>query len=532
MTICTGPILSEPIKFLGASVISFNSNLGIGSASESTLTVDLIEDCENEDMFLPANNAIEVGAPVYFDTTLYGGGFSFGGVLTSWNQTQGSSGKTFNVTVADPRQLLQNVGVVVDSYVGPPSYGINYFNVYAHYEKEVLDGNCSVFGDSLSNERGMPYQMVINALQAMNPTIYSPTGYSYTIDWGSFPTGLPEHYRVTGPQTILQLLQDVCDVLGFAFYTKLIVGNIISVGLIDLKQIPGSFSTIVDSFDGIATELSFGEELRNEITKAILFGEQQHYLSYVDEFKFYFGEDVQDDILVPITPTKFDNQNHTFWISKKIDHLNASLLNPFPSNGPFEISELDIRAAMSSYELWSFRVFDPETKGSFNQAVRTLYPEIVDELRQRLNKIEPKRAMGDVILNPRAAVVLKSEEDRSNELQKIHAFISDLGNTYYGKQFLVPLNETICYYQGENFQEKIFSSIPTNAGGWVDGSVTLLGLSDPELGLFRSDDNRITSFGLFTTDGTSPDDGGPDSPYEPSKPPDSFDSSEQSQAEG
>jgi hypothetical protein len=39
-------IISEPIRFLGATVLSFNSTLGLGS-SESTLNVDLIEDCAN-----------------------------------------------------------------------------------------------------------------------------------------------------------------------------------------------------------------------------------------------------------------------------------------------------------------------------------------------------------------------------------------------------------------------------------------------------------------------------------------------------
>jgi hypothetical protein len=520
-TNCQGPILSEPIKFLGASVLSFNTSLGIGSASESTLSVELVEDCEDGDLFEPSNNLKEVGEPVFFTAE----NFSFGGVLTSWNKNEGSSGRTFSVTVTDPRQLLQNAGVVVDSYIGPPSYGINYFNVYAHYERDVLSGDCDKFGDSFSNERGMPYKMVIQALQEMQPVIYSPTGYPYTVDWDSFPTGLPEYYRVTGPQTVLQLLQDVCDVLGFSFYVNLTIDSIITVGTINLKSPPGSFETIINAFSGLATDLSFGEELRNEVTKAIIFGEQQHYLSYVDQFEFYFGEDLYGTEYVPVTPTKFDPGNNTFWISKKVDKLNATLLNPFDGNGPYQISELDIRAAMSSYELWSMRVFDPGIEGSFNAEVRKLYPEITDAFGQRAENMD-NRGLGDGAMNPRAARVLKTAEDRSNELQKIHAFIQDLGTTYYGKQFIVPLNETICAYQGENFQEKIFSSVPTNAGGWIEGDVAILGISDPELGLFRSDDNRVTSFGVFTISGDSEDGGGdpedPGNPYNTSPPPDSY----------
>jgi hypothetical protein len=54
--------------------------------------------------------------------------------------------------------------------------------------------------------------------------------------------------------TILQLLQDVCDVLGFEFHVKLNAGAVISVGLIDLTVPPSSFRNIIDSFDGIATK--------------------------------------------------------------------------------------------------------------------------------------------------------------------------------------------------------------------------------------------------------------------------------------
>ena len=50
--------LTQPIKFLGATVLSFNTTLGLGQ-QESSLTVQLIEDCEGEtpDLFLP--NALD-----------------------------------------------------------------------------------------------------------------------------------------------------------------------------------------------------------------------------------------------------------------------------------------------------------------------------------------------------------------------------------------------------------------------------------------------------------------------------------------
>ena len=37
--------LTDTIKFLDSTVISFNLSLGLGSSAESTLTVDLVDDC-------------------------------------------------------------------------------------------------------------------------------------------------------------------------------------------------------------------------------------------------------------------------------------------------------------------------------------------------------------------------------------------------------------------------------------------------------------------------------------------------------
>ena len=36
---------TEPLTFLNATVLSFNASLGLGSTQESSLTLDLINDC-------------------------------------------------------------------------------------------------------------------------------------------------------------------------------------------------------------------------------------------------------------------------------------------------------------------------------------------------------------------------------------------------------------------------------------------------------------------------------------------------------
>lgn len=61
----TGAVEVRPLKFMGATVLSFTANLGIGPTEESTLDLQLIEDCKNGDHFL---GDLQVGSPVFFNT--------------------------------------------------------------------------------------------------------------------------------------------------------------------------------------------------------------------------------------------------------------------------------------------------------------------------------------------------------------------------------------------------------------------------------------------------------------------------------
>lgn len=509
-------IITSPITFLGASVLSFNSSLGLGS-SESTLNVDLIEDCETDppQKFQPKVGTIGVGAPVLFKAGI----FEFGGVLTNWTVSQGGSGKTFNAKVSDPRQLLENCVVITDSYLGTPLKSNNYFNVYNEMEGQVLNGNCNVFGASLSSERGTPYKKVIESLIRMDPTIYSPTGYTFSVDFTTFPQNLPEYYRISGPSiTILGLLQDVCDVMGFEFYVYMDIGftpslvpkGIIKIGLIDLKTPPSSFSNIVCAYDSYATDLSYGQELRNEVTKTVIFGEYQHYLSEVTKFNYFFGEDLYGNTYLPVVPYKYDACG--FWIKKKVDSLNLSLRKPLPSNGPYTLHELDIRAAMASQDLWRERVMSDSINGSFNAAVRNNWPEsrtdhrgILETLKNRSDSLQASQDANptvDAANNPNGGARAGNKPSYIEDLDRVWNFVKSLGDTYYGKQFITPLNQKICYKQNaDNPAEILFSDIPTNAGGWVDGDQDVLGLADPELEFFRENDGRISCFALFNLEG-------------------------------
>lgn len=548
-TQCQSLGLSEPVRFLNSTVLSFNASLGLGT-QESTLSVDLVDDCDPDSQaiagnFLPLNDPnVMVGAPVYFPDNTGVMPFSFGGVLTNWTIQQSSNGRTYNVKVADPRQLLENTVVILDSYVGAPIKGVNYFNVYAYFEKDILDVDCSKFGTSGSNDRGMPYTKIIKALTNIDPTICSPTGYRYKVDFASFPgvsTGraVPDWYRVPGPSvTLLQLLQDMCDTLAYEFYVELIGfggQNIITVRLIDLSLPPSSFKAVVGSYEGLATDLSYGQELRNEKTKMVLFGEKVHYLSYVNNFEYFFGEDFnpQTNTLEPVVPYAVDDCG--FWISKRVESLNLSLNTPLPSNGPYQISEMDIRCAMGSHEMWKNRAFDENSRGTFNEAIRNNWPDLVSNRQNMFDNLinmggaqAAARGASDIaVSNQLNQAELTSNDNKIVEdLEKVRGFLSNLGSTYYGKQFLAKLNQRICWYRDgdEEDLEIFYSDIPTGDGGWVDAG-PVIGLDDPDLGFFRQDDNRVGCFARFTVSGsgTEPEDDktstNPDFPSDDEDPP-------------
>jgi hypothetical protein len=525
------PVISQPITFLNATVLSFNLNLGYGS-TESTLNLQLVEDCNIGQSFLPKNpNSIyQVGAPVYFQA----GNLNFGGLLSNWTENLSSGGYTITANIVDPRSVLENTIVVTDSYVGDPLFSRNYINAYAFYERNVFytnENDCSTFGTSQYANIGMPYNKVYDALVAINAPIFTSTGYAYAIDWSSFlhhdpnqSVFIPQYYRVNGPAvSLLQLLQDACETIGVEFYVYAVY-NTIRIGYIDLRNRPSSFSFIKTAFQGIATEISYGQEIRNEKTKTVILGEEQHYMTLTNRFDYFFGEDTYGTESVIITPYKVDECG--FWIGKKIDSLNQQLDIPFSNNGPYALSEIDLRCAMSGFEIWKKRVMDKDIPGNnnpitLNYQIRTVFiddandknpNEMVKRLNHGINTLGTShnvaRGIVDAINAPHAKGVEQGLPDLNKQLEIIHGFVKNLADTYYGKQYITPLNQKICYnysvFNNNNFplidSEIVYSDLPTSNGAWVELGFPVLGLLDPELSLFRNSDNRLGCFIRFDND--------------------------------
>jgi len=528
-------IPSNPLKFLGCTVLSFNANLGLGSTSESSLTVELVEDCENGDAFAP-NNDVKVGDPVLFPSYPAPPNFNFrfGGVLQSWTYNIGKGGKTYSCTVTDPRQLLENTVVVFQNYMDEPEVAANYFNVYTYLEGEILHyPSCAPFGNMGATERGVPYNKIILALrqglQSYNRNVvYSPTGAAYYVNFESFIDAgvVPDYFRIPGPSiSLLDLLQLVCDAIGYSFYVTLdwLDGRpTINIGYVDLRNQPANIGAGISSEYGSVTDLSYGQELRNDKTRSVIIGEQQHYMSWSDLFTMYFGEDYNSvtSQTYPIVPVGY-TPNEGFWIYKSIRELNSILYNPiqpfggtFDQNGPYFISELDIRAAMSSYDIWETRVLNPYIPGGLNDAIKNWYGQMTGNTSPGLDlalniadltDVQEENVANAYIDMYNAPGPTESQYDNvvQKDLEAIHSWVSNLGTTYYGKQWACLINkQKICVIEDPDSAKLPwpknpkfnFSDIPTSAGGWVEYNARILGVTEPDLGFFKSEDGRLGAF--------------------------------------
>ena len=529
------PQLSSPVTFLGCTVLSFNGSLGFGS-QETTLTVELIEDCNEGQVFAYGSPDTLIGRPAFFPEESGGMAFSFYGIITNWTKNDSSSGLTYSVTMTDPRRILENVAVIVDTYSGSIANAPNVYNVYGSYEPQaaIAAGNCSLFGTSGNiNDRGMPYQKVISRLATWpgGLVVYSPTGYPFTVNLSALPSTLPEYYRVNGPAiSLLQLITDVCEATGNDFYVYLGSGDTIHIELINLKQNPTSFNWIQNYGVGNSSlkvlDRSFGRELRTEKQKNLILGEKVHYLNMATDFIPFFGENTSCN---PVIAEAGDQGSCGFKVLVNTAPLAASLRSPgvFATGGDVYVNEVDLRC---NHDLWWHRVMYKESTEGLSQYALLARQWIVQATGQALP--DPKsavktqelgllssaghRSISDDQNNPNIFMSKVMIERVNEDKKKIFGYIESLANTYYGKQFVAKIYDNICYKPTSEIiggsvgggdcitSEIAYSAVPTNDGGWVEPGQSVIGVGDPYLGFFRQEDGRVGPFALFSVDGTTP----------------------------
>lgn len=274
--------------FFGASVTSFSLSAGFGD-EVSTLSVELVEDPANGDSFIQPI----VGAPAFFTfgdvvrgtntgfskaiADLVGGsssndGFSFGGLVQSWNKTtDASAGQQYSVTLVDPREILQNVVLNLNNHAGTSHMSTNILNIYGYLEHvstlyrsdfsnvNYLQKNFTMSPDidfpnayskgrpvtgtgmSLRSDQGIPAFRVVQALNSLMGTHQFPVttgseyaqyggyikfrGYKYVVWMEGISVPFPKYNLNYDQMTLLELCMEFCEVNNQELYITLFPTN-------------------------------------------------------------------------------------------------------------------------------------------------------------------------------------------------------------------------------------------------------------------------------------------------------------------
>lgn len=287
----------EHTLFLGCSIRGFTTSAG-WNEQQSQLTVQLVEDTctapESDPKYYWDDNLIKQsttaadpgfighsiaieGMPVYFRVE----DFEYSGIVQSWEKTFDLEGNSlYNVSLTDPREILDGVQLIIGEYGGTVNGIHNVFNVFGQmeafgqtcsqlsltslpaledaYETGDLSPDGAMFGaestgygGALVNDNGMPWETIKNGFRLLNGAIpagflssgpysndgrvvyrgtTSTAGYGlikttgshtkYIVDLSEIPT-TRSTYRFAGTSvSLMEAISRVCADYGYDYYVE------------------------------------------------------------------------------------------------------------------------------------------------------------------------------------------------------------------------------------------------------------------------------------------------------------------------
>lgn len=527
--------------FLGASVRSFNANVGWGTQS-SVLTVELVEDPSNGDSFSPPT----IGSPVYFDYQ----GWGFGGLLQNYKQSYGQQGNpVFSVQIEDPRQLLEGVQLILQDYTGS-TYGVsNLYNIYGYLESTYG------FGGSQSNETGVPWKLIRDAfyqLQLSQPISFR--GYNFFCAPFYGMNLLPDYYRIGGDSiSLLDFISNICETTGYDFSINMVqyytftspVSNAIIPNLVSRRS--PLRTGVIDEFVtqvGGAVAKQQGYELRNETTSKFVVGGQlcNLYFQNQDNYDNNYDEETKrnewtgqlktkrtwkdeekhyyDDIIIPywghdcfdrliIGTGNFhshDGSHYRFRIDGRPLYQvtgNNGLVN-------YETDLNEIHAALQGQETWEAFIsivsqipdsihYEKADKIGLPTGINNNFGAFLSDAigRRTLASMKP----ADMFNTARATSKAQAFADKRDgaRIKSVYNYINKFATEYYGKKFMVRIPFVLAKRESET-NRLVFSVEPTESG-YVDednwGVASVLGLMPRNPEKFTTQENKIYPFAKF-----------------------------------
>ncbi len=476
--------VTEQISFLGSSVSQFTVNGGWNETA-SSLSLVLADDNNNPgfDSFIKP----EPGSPVFFTTGL---GFTFGGVIQKWSQKHSQTGNPiYDVTVTDPRPILEGVQIILANYQGT-AFGLpNIINAFGHYERRG-------FGGSFANENGMPRYRVVPVVENF---IITYSGSRYKVDLSNLPPS-DNNYRITGDViSVLDLITQICSEGGCDYVMDLIEGGSDGIHTIKPRTIGRNTSSppanqkilqfVNANIDDVA-DYTLGRELRAEPTTKLLIGGQVNETYQSRQLIPFWGFDSRGN---PVT-TSITNANFTV----DVRQLGIRIIGE-----NYAINVAEVRAALGSQETWETYMFAFKRPLAKRLGIIPTQNFTAMILVGEENPDDPKTSILD---GYNFAAESVGRGDRLNDpenlieqrIEKLYQFVNSLGQEFYGKQFLARIPFVARKIDGSSGQTT-HSLEPTEAG-WKESDFFgqgSLGISSFNEGIFKTQDGRLTAFVRF-----------------------------------
>lgn len=455
--------------FMGASIRHFRCSLGWGG-QVSSLTIGLVEDKTNGDNFDP----LPMGAAAFFTY----GNFTFNGIFQSYTTNRDQGGNPlFEVTLNDPRALLEGAQLILKGYNGSTHGVPNLLNVYGYLEKDE-------FGASQINETGLPWLKVKNAISALTSKNTAGAyggplllhGHQFTVDLSELPS-VPGYYRVGGGESmsILEFISDICAAGISDFFVTMGRHNanrsIIKVKTVSRKNQPviGTINQFVNRTAG-ATSKKAGLEFRNEATGKFVVGGNESKIWG----QFYNGQTEEDATIWPFWG--FDelgnvilgegiNDDHKFTVDSRA--VNAAGIG-----GKYTTNVGELRAAASSQDSWESYLSmhneqDGPHKGKADKIglITRHGQELINFLStksdEELKKFSPAELQK--IKNNLASITPPNSEEG---LKRIYEFVKSLATDFYGKKFMVSIPFLMTKKDPDT--EEIILSQEVDDSGFID----------------------------------------------------------------
>lgn len=346
---------------------------------------------------------------------------------------------------------------------------------------------------------------------------------NYCIDISEMPI-TPSYYKIAGTNVkLMDVLSTVCQDAGVDFYIEMLplnigleIVNLIKVRTVDRTIQPdlNAISSFIENAEGFVSA-NQGRESRNETVAKIVIGDFKQGLY---EKEYSCGDTSTDLDSCVISPfwgfqsdgvsyirTEYDADGN-YQFEANVNDLLVQMINPF-ANTTVTVNEKELQYALAGFESWmtwsAIEFITNPANDTMFKNLTTVYPAIANaglwnfqhvlgHLNNLIDIVNGKvKLLPQDILALRAALAPDIQEDMMKDLNMAYGVISTYANEYYGKQWMVRVDEVCSKLDPESGQ--IINSREPSDGGWNDTGV-VLGLSDPLLELFRLDDGRIMPF--------------------------------------